>query len=785
MPKRRKLRIRFPLGGLDRRRSYRQSPPFSTPDCLNVGPTGTIESRDRGGSRPGLMQSHQDDLGSNPRFLEPMILAPGDNFTNWSDTFGGSSLAAAWTQATWATDVPSILQQMVSVDTSVADAAITADTLPIDVSQVYTAEMLIVPWNGAFHGTYTLYVRLDDATPAIGTDGVQIELTMTGSGGVYTGIATSNVGGVADATGTGSPYTMTGGTLTGSVARPVWLVAQVTADTVVVYLDGTEILNQAMDGAQNGVGVGLGMECTVAGGLNLCNVFRVQYYSTGSVDALRSMLIASAGGDLWKETRYGRMTTQAYDLTVRDDVPLRAAQSGQKLYIADYGDLRATGTDGVITGSELDSATYADWTILGILTDDDVVVISNGTGSVTDQTYEISSVASGAITLTSAPGNGNCSFRIERAPKVYDPINNMFIIMTATAGQVPTGCPLICRHLDRIFLGGAEIAPGVWYAARVGDELDFDYSQTDSQAAVAGTASSAGVPPTALTAFIPHSDDYLIMGCRNSLWRLRGDPAYEGSLDNLSSTIGIVGMNAWCMGPSAELIFLSLDGIYILPPGGNSIPISMSREVLPEELLNFDPDITTINLEYDVIGRGVNIFLTPDSTNQRIHWWMDWEKKTFWHFTYSSYHDPTAICSLQATAVEDSGVILGGRDGILRRPTKIAETDSGTAFTTYMDIGPIPLAGDSDVGVLMSLEAVIAEDSGNVTWGVYPALTFEATAGASVAGTGTWVAGLNAAIRPPSRGQAFVLRLTGASGRRWAFEQAIAEVASAGPRRIA
>jgi hypothetical protein len=674
---------------------------------------------------------------------------------------------------------------MVSVDTSVADAAIVRDTLPIDTSAVYTVEALLIPWNGEFHGTYSIFIRLDDTTPAIGTDGVEIKLTMTGSGGVYTGTATSNVGGVADTTGSGSPYTMTGGTLSGGVARPVWLIAQVTGDAVVVTLDGTTILTQSFDGAQNGVGVGLGMECTEAGGLNLCNVFRVQYTTTGTATPLRSMLVASVGGDIYNETRYGRMTVVSSSLTVRDDVSLGAAQSGQKLYVADYGDLRATGTDGVVSGSTLDSATYADWTTLGILTNDDVCVISNGTGAVTDQTYKISNVAANVITLASAPGDGTCTFRIERAPKVYDPIAGTISIMTATAGQVPTGCPLICRHLDRIFLAGAEIAPGVWYAAHVGDELDWDYADTTSQRAVAGTASDAGVPARAITALAPHSDDYLIIACQNSLWRLRGDPAFGGSLDNLSQAVGIVGMNAWCFGPAGELIFLSLDGIYILPPGGDSKPISMSREVLPQELLNFDPDITTINLEYDIQGRGVNIFLTPDSSNERIHWWFDWERKTFWPITLASDHEPTATCQLQATAIEDSGVILGGRDGKLRRFSDHSETDCGTAFTTYVDIGPVPLAGDGIAGTLISLDATIAEDCGDVTWNIYPALTFEATAGASSFATGTWAPGLNGTVHCGGRGQAFLLKLTGESGRKWSLEQIIATARESGLRRVA
>lgn len=775
MGRKRRLRIRFPLGGLDRKSAYRQQPPFSTADCLNVRPVGAIESRERGGSRPGLIESHLDDLGSNPRFLHPMILAPGDGFTAWSETFSGAAFAEAWAQASWATDIPSILSAMAAVDTSVADAAVVRDALTIDSTEAYTVEMLVVPWSGEFHGVYRMYLRLDNTTPAIATDGVEIELTMTGSSGAYTGTATSYLASAS------TEYALTGGTL--SSARPFWLIAQVTGDTIVVYLDGTVILNQAVN-AQGGLRTGFGLECTEDGGLCLCNVFRVQYYSTGSTDALRTVLTASAGGSIWKEGPYGRMTVQAFSPDVRSDVALDTAQSGQKLYIADYGDVRALGTDGTVAGTALDSATYADWTTLGIDTDSDVIVLSNVGGATVEDTYKITTVNAGGLVLDSAPGNGTCSFRIERAPKVYDPIADTLTIMTATDGQVPTGCPLICRHMDRIYLGGAEVAPNAWYAARQGDELDFDYAQEDSQRAVSGPASEAGVPGEALTAFVSHNDDYLIMSCRNELWRLRGDPAFDGDLDNLSHTIGIVGQDAWCLGPAAEMIFLSLDGIYILPPGGDTKPISMSREVLPQELLNFDPNTTIVSLEYDIQGRGVNIFLTPDSSNTRTHWWFDWERKTFWPVTLASDHEPTATCSLQATAIEDSGVILGGRDGMLRRFTDLAETDCGTAFTSYVIAGPVSLAGDGSVGTIISLSAVIAEDSGDVTWGIYPALTFEATASAAALATGTWEAGLNANIHPGGRGQAFTLKLTSESGRRWAFEQAVATIRGSGPRRI-
>ena len=57
------IRLQFPLGGLDKRFSYRDQPPFTTPDCLNVRPNGTIEGRARGGSRSGLVKAYPQQLG--------------------------------------------------------------------------------------------------------------------------------------------------------------------------------------------------------------------------------------------------------------------------------------------------------------------------------------------------------------------------------------------------------------------------------------------------------------------------------------------------------------------------------------------------------------------------------------------------------------------------------------------------------------------------------------------------------------------------------------------------
>ncbi|KKM15874.1 hypothetical protein LCGC14_1691680, partial [marine sediment metagenome] len=186
MAKSRRMNVMFPLGGLDRSGAYRQQKPYTTTSCENVRPEGLITGRYRGGSRPGLVESHRDSLGSEVRFLAPMILLPTDGFMSFSDTFSGTEMSAAWTLATWSADVPNILSgSLASIDDSVADAAVTLETLSIDITEVYEVEIFVVPWNGEHHGKYRIYARMDDTTPNYTVEGIVVELIMTGADGSY------------------------------------------------------------------------------------------------------------------------------------------------------------------------------------------------------------------------------------------------------------------------------------------------------------------------------------------------------------------------------------------------------------------------------------------------------------------------------------------------------------------------------------------------------------------------------------------------------------------------
>ena len=790
--KKRQIEIVFPTSGLNRKAAYRQQAPYSSPELLNVRAIEPIASRQRGGSRPGLMLSHIDNLGAAIQMLAPMTLNLGDGFTNFSDTFSGLTMSSAWSLAPWPANpvLPLILTDVpaASVDSTVGEADAILTPLTIDATQPYAVEMLIVPWAGTFAGSYRLYFRMNDSTPDATQDGCALELLMTDNMGNYSGTLTVNVAG------TPTVYALSSGTMVTS--QPGWLSAVVSGDAITVFWNGVQILSQTISAAA-GSTCGFGMTSTVTGGVCLVNVFRVQYYSTGSVSQLRSMLMASAGGNLFYEATYGNFTQLSTDLTLRSDVPLMAVQDGQQLYIADYGQVVANGTDGTVTAGALTAVSIADWTAIGILPLDMVVVISNPLGSAIAGTYPIASVASGAVTLTGTTGTGACEYRIERAPKVYDPLANTLSLLLATAGQTPTGCPIIERYLDRIVLAGAEIAPQAWYMARVSTPTDWDYSALDTARAVAGTASPAGIPGDPITASVAHSDDYLIFGCRNSTWKMVGDPANGGTLVNLSHAIGMVGPKSWCLSPDGSMLFLSMDGIYILDSAGDAYPSSVSRETLPREFANFNPDMTTVNMEYDIHGGGIHIFLTPIYSNQSSHWWLDTgldtsksygilstvSRRTFFPFTLIGDHEPTASCTLLATAIEDSAVILGGRDGYLRRFSDLADTDCGTTFDSHVIIGPLALNQDLMVGSILSMDSVLADESGDVNWSLSPALTFEDAIVSPSTSSGTWSAGINPTDHPACRGQAATLTLSG-TGRKWAIEQLSAILKDGGKRRI-
>jgi hypothetical protein len=385
----------------------------------------------------------------------------------------------------------------------------------------------------------------------------------------------------------------------------------------------------------------------------------------------------------------------------------------------------------------------------------------------------------------------------------YDPVTETAANVTASAGSVPEGCPCICNWRDRIVLGGGTTNPYGVFFSRQGDPTDWDYSKLDDEAAVTLGLANAGQIGEMVTALAPHADNCLVIGCPTSLWMLQGDPKSGGQVSCLSSAIGIVDRRAWCTTPDGLLVFLSHDGLYMIPAGCSSSgnPVSISREKLPVALLNIDPTSagsgTVVSMAYDIRWRGIHIFLArrSDSVDDtgNVHYFLDWENKSLFEVQFSTAGmDPWVCCAMRSTPSSESVVICACRDGYVRRYMSTATEDDFNGSLTkkidsYVVIGPFsddpPLARDVRVD---ELDFIMANGSGSVNWNLYRGNTPE-EAFANVTGnrevTGG-VIGENRSFRfyPRVRGPALFLKLFSTAS--WAFEAATALLTKLGRTRV-
>lgn len=502
--------------------------------------------------------------------------------------------------------------------------------------------------------------------------------------------------------------------------------------------------------------------------------------------------LASSNGSFYKESS-GNWSAVSSNLSLASDRNLAATTHLMKSYIADVSTtVVASGTDGVITGTNnLDSATYGDWTaVSGLNIYDYVLQITAGTGA--GYHYPISSIASGSLGISGSPANGTgITFRIVRCPKIYDPSANTLALMTATAGVVPLNCPIICRWRDRIVMAGDFLAPHLFYCSKAGYPLDWDYSGTDPGDAYTSQGTLAGGIGDRITALIPHGDECMLIGCKQQLWIARGDATYGGRQLNLSESIGVLDKQAWCRTPSGWVFFMSLDGLYAMAPGCGSVPISVSRQEIPNDLLAIDTSSYTVLMAYDLRDEGIHLFVTPNSGSVAgTHYFLtvstenqNSPKAAFWPAAYPYNYEPTALLARSGATNADSCIMLGGRDGYTRNHQDAQTTDDGTAITSTVMIGPMGFAHSAE-GLVEMVEAWLASGSGNVTWSLHMGATPEAAVAAPAfySGGGTWAAGANYKCRPGARGAAFVLKL--ASTNRWALEKITAAVSVAGEQLL-
>lgn len=463
---------------------------------------------------------------------------------------------------------------------------------------------------------------------------------------------------------------------------------------------------------------------------------------------------------------------------------LQVAERAQNLYIADHGPIEASGLSGTLTDGVLTDASIPDFSARGISMDSSACQIVIKDGSATTGTYAIIAIGVGSITLDCPNGTSTVAYEIRRCPVVLDPKTGIMDMLLPTAGNTPLGCPLMALYRDRLVLAGPD---HIWYMSRQGDPTNWDYGAdvTDPATAVAGTASSAGTPGEPIRALIPYSDDYLLLGCENSLWIFRGDPASGGQLDCLSRGVGVAGASSWCRLPDSSLFFLARDGLYSISPGSGTYPTPISRNAIPEDLIDIDTAENTVVMCYDGHHGGVHINITPSDGTTGTHWWVQvtGETKGYWPVVLADAHQPTSMLSYAADPSSENRVFLGCTDGYIREYDDATEEDDGIAFDSFVFLGPFRPGGDDyNHGIISEIIGTTAAGSGPVNWALYTSRSCsEIESTVKPRATGVIPGGRSRSFHPRVDSGAASLRLS--SAHRWALEQITLNVLPRGKQR--
>lgn len=714
--KKRGMTLQFPSGGLDRKVSFRQTPPYGSRSLKNVRVEEVSTKIMRGGQRPGTDKQFLDELGSGAfiNMMGQVTLSSGGGggsgrltFSDVFDRTVASGLGGEWETPSWLTQQPDIADNVRGASTSLADsggAVIT--TVGVNTSATYSISLDIREdmTGGPRDMTVALYAMLDDTAPNLMKNGLLAMLDLSSAPydtGIYSGVLIDINDYVPTA------YQLSGGTFSSKYASGIFKL-EINGTTAKVYWDtniSRTLLTQTIS-AKAGTSIGYSQNPLSNANASLVSRFLVEgTASTARPNQLRQdVMVVGSGGSVYYESTPGTLSVVG-GASISAGHTIQCAQMFQKVYVADYN--------------------------------------IAGTGVV----YELD---------TSGPS---------------------WSTLTAVSGTVPTNCDMIARWHGRLVL----VKDSFWYMCAVNDVTDWQYGRPTATTAISSQNSEAGSLGEPVRATCPASDDLLIFGCDNSIWSLHGDPAWHGRIQNLSKEVGVLDKFAWCFGPAAEMYFLSKDGLYVVPPGGNSRPEPLSRAKIPNELLNIDTGAYEVTLGWSQQEHGVYISVTPYIQSSGYNFFYHAESGTFWGDEYPGDIQPFQMFNYKPIFGEHAALLFGSRDGYVRRINLGATTDDGTNISSYADIGPILLAGDYAEGVVRDLDGYLSAGSGDVTWGLKVGCSSEDVFAQSEFATGTWTGkGLQYRARPRARGHAMVLRLGSEGSAGWSIEKVTAVIESRG-----
>lgn len=335
-------------------------------------------------------------------------------------------------------------------------------------------------------------------------------------------------------------------------------------------------------------------------------------------------------------------------------------------------------------------------------------------GYVTTGTFN----AAGAVT-GSGSGTGFTPSAVTSSPHWYD----WTVYPGGASGTMPEKAYLSCLYRGRGVLAGNPDYPYQWWMSKLGDLWNFAFTANDPLSAVSGGNADAGEIGDIIRCLAPYKDDYLIFGCANSIWVMRGDPVAGGSLDEVDLTIGIYGTKSWCFDGGGNMYFWGSGGIYKLPRDFGPIE-NLSALRLPELISDeaADPSTHRITMEYDRKRNGLFISITKVTDGTNSCYWYDLALKSFYPESYPEECGAYSQFYYDANDTDYKDLLVGCKDGYIRKfddsqkDDDIGATDE--AINSYVAL-PVTMIGNTEEDKRGKLTSLVFELGGGASSGAH------------------------------------------------------------------
>ncbi len=276
-------------------------------------------------------------------------------------------------------------------------------------------------------------------------------------------------------------------------------------------------------------------------------------------------------------------------------------------------------------------------------------------------------------------------------PKKLQLDNDTVVAFTESGvGQVPQGATIACSWRGRLVLSGVASDPQNFFASKAGDPLGWTLLDGTDSSAFAGNAAAFGKVGQVIHALIPMSDDLLIIGCEQSIYAVRGDPAAGGAIDFVTDFAGISSSTSWTKGPDGALYFVGPRGFFKLDPSGREVT-EISQTTYPQYFQAINRSTHYINCIYDADRYGIWIFVTPATQAATTHIFYDFRNQGLWPqaFTNNTIIGPISSVWWDGYDSDTRYPVLGGYAGGLYAANLSNRTDISAAISANVVLGPI------------------------------------------------------------------------------------------------